>query len=366
MTQTGFNTTTMYGTSAQTGITGMYGQTGTGGSYNTLQTGETGTPGPVELPSIAGLPNYPTAGGNPPAQSGVGARFVTPMGNYSSGGFGAGGGFGASGGQPGFGGYRPQINPMGGYGARGGEGGSQIPPGVVPNYKSLEVDYIWEATEGLGQGGVNIINGLQDSIIGLANIPAGFVNGISWLEEKMGILDETKPVRVPYILSPDWSKGLIFDEGDSSHNASKVIGAAGVELLGGVWINKIRLLSIAVPSSGRWIGSKISAEATETAYLQMIARMRGLKAGGFNAIDDVRAFGSRGGSAFRGRGPLASSDLDLAVKDFSGLKGGRHYDSIKAKLKSIADDFFKETGIRVDIQLKSNYNPIEWMEKIGF
>ena len=65
MTQTGFNTTTLYGTAAQTGITGMYGygQTGTGGGNNTLQSGETGTTGQVTLPLIEGLPNYPTAGG---------------------------------------------------------------------------------------------------------------------------------------------------------------------------------------------------------------------------------------------------------------------------------------------------------------
>ena len=63
LTQTGFNMTTLYGTAAQTGITGMYGsygQTGTGGSYNPLQTGGTVSPGPVVLPPIIGLPNYPT------------------------------------------------------------------------------------------------------------------------------------------------------------------------------------------------------------------------------------------------------------------------------------------------------------------
>ncbi|MEW4489592.1 hypothetical protein AB1L42_16030 [Thalassoglobus sp. JC818] len=83
-------------------------------------------------------------------------------------------------------------------------------------------------------------------------------------------------------------------------------------------------------------------------------------------VDDVGAFGSRSGSTFRGRGPLDSSDLDIAIKDFSGLKGSRHYDKVKAKLKSIADDFYNETGIRVELHLKSAYNPIVWKEKIGF
>ena len=88
MTQTGFNTTTLYGTAAQTGITGIYGsygQTGTGGSFYSLQTGGTVSPGPVVLPPIIGLPNYPTAGGYPPNQSGVGSGFLTPIGNYSGG-----------------------------------------------------------------------------------------------------------------------------------------------------------------------------------------------------------------------------------------------------------------------------------------
>ena len=54
MTQTGFNTTTMYGTAAQTGISGAYGA---------LQTGGTVTPGPVILPPLPGGPNYQNPGG---------------------------------------------------------------------------------------------------------------------------------------------------------------------------------------------------------------------------------------------------------------------------------------------------------------
>ncbi len=280
MTQTGFNMTTLYGTAAQTGITGMYsyGQRGTGGSFNSLQTGVTVTPGPVVLPPIAGLPNYPTAGGYPTSQSGVVSGFVTPMGNYYSGGYGAGGGFGASGGQLGYGGYRPQINPMGGYGARGGEGGSRIPPGHVPKYKLFEEDISLarEALKGVGQGGANILNGLQDSMFSLINSPASFINGIAWLEEKIGILDETKPIRIPYIPSPDWSKGLVFDEGDSSHNAGKFIGAAGVELLAGALITKLSLtnrtansgLKSYVPNGGNLVSDPVSNSWTSIGGLE--------------------------------------------------------------------------------------------------
>ena len=50
MTQTGFNTTTLYGTAAQTGMYGS-GQTGTSGTNNTLQSGGNGPPlNPLDLP----------------------------------------------------------------------------------------------------------------------------------------------------------------------------------------------------------------------------------------------------------------------------------------------------------------------------
>jgi hypothetical protein len=70
MTQTGFNTTTMYGTAAQTGITGMYGygQTGTGGGYNTLSTSPTiAPPDPSDFPVSPGSPNYITPGFSQPS-----------------------------------------------------------------------------------------------------------------------------------------------------------------------------------------------------------------------------------------------------------------------------------------------------------
>lgn len=101
----------------------------------------------------------------------------------------------------------------------------------------------WECTKaglcGLGQGAVNIVNGVQDTVIGVANIPAAAVNGIAWTEEQLGILDGDDPIRVPYIPSPDWSKDLIVEEDDFSHGVSKFSGAAGVEILTGVWIAKI-------------------------------------------------------------------------------------------------------------------------------
>lgn len=63
--------------------------------------------------------------------------------------------------------------------------------------------------------------------------------GIAWTEEQLGILDADDPLRVPYIPSPDWSKDLIVEEDDFSHGVSIFSGAAGVEILTGVWIAKI-------------------------------------------------------------------------------------------------------------------------------
>jgi hypothetical protein len=88
--------------------------------------------------------------------------------------------------------------------------------------------------QGLGQGGLNIANGLQDMVIGVANLPAAGVNGIAWLEEMAGILDPSQPLRVPYIPSPDWSRGWLTHEGgeegtwSDTHGWSKFAGATGV------------------------------------------------------------------------------------------------------------------------------------------
>ena len=111
----------------------------------------------------------------------------------------------------------------------------------------------WEGTKGfvagLGQGVVNIGNGLTDSVIGIANIPATAVNAIAWTEEQVGILDPGDSIRVPYIPAPDWSRDLVVPEDDFSHDASKFIGASGVEFLSGVWVAKLAKADKAVDAA---------------------------------------------------------------------------------------------------------------------
>jgi len=101
------------------------------------------------------------------------------------------------------------------------------------------------AGKGLAQGGLNTINGVQDSVIGLANLPGGAVNSIAWAEEQLGILP-TGSARVPYIPSPDWSRDLIVQESGTgwgdSHNWSKGLSAGGLEILSGAALAKLAKL----------------------------------------------------------------------------------------------------------------------------
>ena len=88
------------------------------------------------------------------------------------------------------------------------------------------------------QGSANIVNGLQDTVIGLGNLVPMGINGIAWTEERLGILNPDNKLRCGYIPSPDWSKGLVVTENDTVHNVSKFAGATGVELLTGAWFAK--------------------------------------------------------------------------------------------------------------------------------
>jgi hypothetical protein len=99
------------------------------------------------------------------------------------------------------------------------------------------------AVKGLAQGVANLGNAAQDVGVGLLNVPAASVNFGAWVSETL-IFDvpEGMKIRVPYIASPDWSKGLVTQESDFDHNVSKgclefaagVLGAGVVGRLGGL------------------------------------------------------------------------------------------------------------------------------------
>ncbi len=91
--------------------------------------------------------------------------------------------------------------------------------------KSVGIEMLKGLGEGLAQGALNIVNGLQDSAIGTVNLAI-----------------HTSPIYLGYrtlggdpfsIASPDWSRSLVMEESDFGHNFSKISGALGVELLAG-------------------------------------------------------------------------------------------------------------------------------------
>jgi hypothetical protein len=80
----------------------------------------------------------------------------------------------------------------------------------------------------MGQGVLNTVNGVQDAVIGIANIPAAGVNMIAFAEEQLGIINPEDSIRIPYIPSPDWSRDVIVYESDGAHTVSKVAGGIAV------------------------------------------------------------------------------------------------------------------------------------------
>ena len=137
---------------------------------------------------------------------------------------------------------------------------------------------------GLGQGVVNIVNGVQDTVVGILNLPAMGINAIARAEEKAGILNPNDPLRVPYIPSPDWSRGLITDEAGTpgswtdTHGWSKFFGATGVELIAGTWAAKANKAGQAVARVGdritTWLGPRARVLRSDARGLVIQSRDR--------------------------------------------------------------------------------------------
>jgi RHS repeat-associated protein len=85
----------------------------------------------------------------------------------------------------------------------------------------------------------------------------------------------------------------------------------------------------------------------EASISRATARLYGMNVGGKPIVNSVEAFGSRAGSLFRGRGPLPNSDLDLFVDMHPSFRFGRSAAHIDRTLGSIAGDFARETGYKL-------------------
>jgi hypothetical protein len=95
--------------------------------------------------------------------------------------------------------------------------------------------------KGLGQGVANLGNAAQDVGVGLLNVPAASVNFGSWASEKLFFdVPDHMNIRIPYIPSPDWSKGLVTQESDFHHGLSKGALGFAASVLGPGAIGRIR------------------------------------------------------------------------------------------------------------------------------
>jgi hypothetical protein len=75
---------------------------------------------------------------------------------------------------------------------------------------------------GAAQGIANTVNGVQDGVVGLANLPAQVYNNTA------GYIGGGT---IGYIPSPDWSQGLITAEDPTLHSLSKGLGGFGATTL---------------------------------------------------------------------------------------------------------------------------------------
>lgn len=87
----------------------------------------------------------------------------------------------------------------------------------------------------------------------------------------------------------------------------------------------------------------------EASLNRLVARLKGLRIGDRRIVGQIKAFGSRAGSTFRGRGPLPTSDLDIYLDLGMHDMGRRGFARSNKLLGIIADEFEGETGFPVSI-----------------
>jgi hypothetical protein len=101
---------------------------------------------------------------------------------------------------------------------KGGQVASKVGDLLVLKYEIESA-----AGAGLVQGAANTINGVQDGLVGISNIPS-----LAW-NYTVGWLPGVSQAR--YAVSPDWAKDLVTREDPTLHGVSKFLGGTGVLLL---------------------------------------------------------------------------------------------------------------------------------------
>ncbi|MSR27399.1 MAG: hypothetical protein EXS06_10380 [Planctomycetaceae bacterium] len=101
--------------------------------------------------------------------------------------------------------------------------------------------------KGLAQGAANLGNAVQNVGVGILNVPAASVNFGSWASENLFFaVPEHMKIRLPYILSPDWSKGVVTQESDFDHNVSKGCLGFAATVLGPGAIGKLEGTAVGI------------------------------------------------------------------------------------------------------------------------
>ena len=132
---------------------------------------------------------------------------------------------------------------------------------VVSGYENLAYGLEWSwnvgtaAGLGLLQGGANLVNGVQDAVLGIVNLVIMIPNSVAYLLYSGTGVEESQQLYISYIDTEalGWSRGLFCEESDATHSWSKFLGGEGIMMLCSGGLTKA---ATAVDDAGRcanWI-----------------------------------------------------------------------------------------------------------------
>ena len=152
--------------------------------------------------------------------------------------------------------------------------------------------------KGLAQGVANLGNAVQDVGVGLLNVPAASVNFGSWASEKLffDVPDHMK-IRLPYIPSPDWSKGMVTQESDFDHGVSKTAAGIAISSLSMAWAARVTgTAAVVAPSSRlRSVGDVVAAVHHNADVAVELTRRAAARS---TVLSGPQAFGTRAHRCF--------------------------------------------------------------------